>query len=148
MPKSKTTKSVNSRRGTANSRQKRARSQAIRPPGPYRPKRKPRPSKDFRLRLYWFAIALIVLAFCLGEVWKSHQVNRLCARLDKLRSQQAKLEEEYLNLQLKADEVFSYHHVEPLVKERLGMIPSKKSPIVITPLDDEFLAYRQKRVKL
>lgn len=144
MPKRISKQRVNSRRGTANSRYLRARSRALRPQGPYRPSRPPRPSRDLGLRVYWLVVFLILLLFSLGQIWKADEVTRLRTQIDSLRSQQQLLEERWLTLQLKADEISSYARIEPLAREKLGMRPASQPPTVITPLGSEFVAYRQR----
>ncbi len=138
---------TNSRRGTANSKFLRARSRAQRPPGPYRPSRKPRPSRDAGVRNYWILIIILFIAFGLGEIWKESRVSRLCARLDSLRSSQWELDEELLSLQLKLDDLSSYPKIEPLAREKLGMRPAVEPPVVITTVDERFLAFRNKSLQ-
>jgi len=135
---------ANSRRGTANSKIRRARSRAQRPSGPYSPSRKPRPSKDTGIRTYWLVLMALCIAFGLGQIWKESQVSRLCSTLDSLRSCQWDLEEEHLTLQMKLEELSAYPRIEPLARKILGMRPAEERPIVITTVDERFLAYRRK----
>ncbi len=135
---------ANSRRGTANSRFLRARNRAIRPSGPYRPSHKPRPSRYAGLSNFWIIVFLIGLAFSLGQIWKAHEVALLCTRLDGLRSQQRNLEEQFLSLQLKFEEITAYHRIEPLAREKLGMETSPHPPVIIAPVDNRFMAFRRK----
>jgi cell division protein FtsL len=89
-------------------------------------------------------IILLVVLFGLGEIWKESQISRLCTRLDSLRSKQRQLNVEKLSLQLKYNDLASYARIEPLARERLGMLPAPKSPVIITSVDDHLLAYRKK----
>ncbi len=135
---------TNSRRGTANSKYLRVSSRAQRPPGPYRPQRKPRPAKDTTTLGYWAFVIFVVVLFGLGEIWKESQVSRLCTRLDSMRETQRDLNAEYLTLQLKYNELASYSRIEPLARKHLGMLPPPKSPVIIASVDEHFLAYRKK----
>ena len=143
MKKLNSKKNANSRRGTANSRYLRARSRAHKPPGFYRPSRPPRPARDTTQRNFWIFTAVILLAFSLGQIWKVHEVARVCARLDSLRSHQRDLEEKCLALRLKFDEIASYPKIESLARTKLGMLPSSNPPVVIAPLNDRFFTYRR-----
>ncbi len=133
----------NSRRGTANSKFLRARSRLLRPPGPYRPRSSPRPAKDPGIRYTWLVIFLLSLAFALGQVWKAQQVSQLCEKIDRLRSRQEELYQQYLTLQLEFEDLASYPAIEPLAREKLGMHASPRPPVVIRPVEESLLAYKR-----
>lgn len=138
---------ANSRRGTANSKFLRARSRIQRPSGPYRPKRRPRPSRDTSVRKFWVIVLLIGLIFSMGQVWKANDVSRLCAKLDSLRRHNRELDEQAVTFRLKFKEISSYSRIEPLARETLKMRPAKEPPVIITPVDDRFLAYKRREIE-
>ncbi len=135
---------ANSRRGTANSKFLRARNRVQRPSGPYRPRRKPRPSRDKSVRNFWLLAVLIFMIFSFGQIWKESQVSRLCANVDSLRTRQWELDEKFVSLQLKFKEISSYPRIEPLARAQLGMHPAPDPPVVISTVDEQFLAFRRK----
>jgi cell division protein FtsL len=88
-------------------------------------------------------IFFLFLCFALGQVWKAQQVAQLCEKIDRLRSEQEDLYQQYLTLQLKFDDLASYPAIEPLAKEKLGMHASPRPPIVIRPVEESLLAYKR-----
>lgn len=99
------------------------------------------------MRNFWILVFLIFLLFSLGQVWKAHEVALLCLRLDELRDKQRNLEEQLLSTQFRFEEISSYARIEPLARETLGMQTSSRPPVLITPVDNQFLAFRRQAVK-
>ena len=120
----------------------RAHSRAVRPPGPYRPRRLPRLRKENGLRDFLLLSFLLLLVFSFAYIWKAQSVTRLCARLDALRCQRQDLMEKLKSQQLIFQEATLYSRIEPLARERLGMQPSKVKPVVISPLHEQFESIR------
>lgn len=114
---------------------------ALRSSSPYRPARLPRPSRDRSLRSFFAAVILLILIFSMGHIWKAQQVAHLCSRIDDLRRRQQELREKLKTLQLHYQEASTYSNIEALAKEKLGMFPSQKPPVVIAALDERFAAF-------
>jgi cell division protein FtsL len=117
-------------------------SRALRSSSPYRPSRLPRPSRDRSLRRFLGAVFLLVLLFSMGHIWKAQQVAQLCSRLDDLRRRQQELREKLKTLRLQYQEASTYSNIESLAREKLGMYPSQKPPVVIAALDEHFAAFK------
>jgi cell division protein FtsL len=96
------------------------------------------------VRSFWVIIFLIGLVFSMGQVWKANEVSRLCTRLDSLRSRNQNLDEQVVALRLKFKEMSSYSRIEPLARDMLGMRPAQNPPVILTPVDDRFLAYKRR----
>jgi cell division protein FtsL len=92
-------------------------------------------------------VFLIGLTFSMGQVWKANEVSRLCAELDSLRSRNQELYEQAVEGRLKFKEISSYSRIEPLAREKLNMRPAKEPPVILTPVDDRFLAYKRREVE-
>lgn len=78
----------------------------------------------------------------MGHIWKAQQVAQLCSRLDDLRRRQQELRENLKTLQLRYQEISTFSSIETLAREKLGMFPSQKSPVVIAALDEHFAAFK------
>ncbi|RJP79571.1 MAG: hypothetical protein C4524_05135 [Candidatus Zixiibacteriota bacterium] len=114
----------------------RNRNRTMRPAGPYRPSRLPTPSRHRRLGGFFLILALMVLGFSLAHIWKAHEVSRLCTRMDALRTDQQELAKKLKTQQLILQELSTYSKIEPLARERLGMLPSPEPPVVLAPLEE------------
>jgi len=88
-------------------------------------------------------VFLLFLSFCLGQIWKAHEIAQFSSRLDSLRSRQQGLGEELLTVHLALKESLAYSRIEPLARSRLGMHPSPQPPVVIAPLDERLIALQR-----
>jgi cell division protein FtsL len=113
---------------------------SLRPPGPYRPQRLPRLTKNRGLGVFLTGVFLIIVAFSLAYTWKAQQMAYLLAHLDAARTHQQELRERLKSLQLIEQESTSYSRIEPLAREKLGMLPLDTLPIVIAVLDERVAA--------
>jgi cell division protein FtsL len=117
------------------------RSRAPRPPGPYRPARLPRLTKKRGLGGFALLLCIMILGFSLAFTWKAQQMAYILAHLDAARNRQSELQEKLKSLQLIMQEESNYSRIEPLARERLGMVPPAKPPVVIAPLDERVAAF-------
>ncbi len=112
----------------------------LRAPGPYRPTNLPKPGRDRNLAGFWWAAFLLFLVFSLAHIWKANDLAILCAHLDSLRGEQQELEHKLKGINLNLEEQTTYSKIEPLAREKLGMIPSPIPPVVLAPIDQHFAA--------
>jgi cell division protein FtsL len=117
------------------------RNRAPRPPGPYRPTRLPRLTKNRGLSGFAALLFIMILGSSLAFTWKAQQMAYVLAHLDAARNRQSELQEKLKSLQLIMQEESNYSRIEPLARERLGMFPPAKPPVVIAPLDERVAAF-------
>lgn len=113
---------------------------SLRPPGPYRPARLPRPSKNRGYGGFLTALFILGLVATLAYTWKASLMAETLTRLDAARSHQQELQERLTTLQLIMQESSNYSRIEPLAREKLGMMPTPQPPVVIAPLDERVAA--------
>ncbi|MFH1862219.1 MAG: hypothetical protein ABH878_05340 [bacterium] len=114
----------------------------VTPEGLYRPRKRPKPIRDYSMRNFWISIALLILTFWLAQIWKANEIALVCTRLDSLRDRQQELLEKKQAVDLQFKDAASYARIEPLAREKLGMLPAQVAPVVIARFDERTTATR------
>jgi cell division protein FtsL len=85
-------------------------------------------------------VFVLLLFSILAFTWKAAQMADTLTHLDAARTSQQDLKERLKSLQLILQEASNYSRIEPMAREKLGMLPPTTPPIVIAPLDDRVAA--------